>query len=267
MLRGFYSAASGMIAQQRRQEALANNIANANTPGYKADQPTLRAFPEMLMKQIGSTELPTERGFNVPGNQTIGALNTGVYVQENVPKFIQGDIRETGISTDLALINGAFPDEAGGLFFTVQNEAGEQRYTRNGNFTVDGQGFLVATEGYYVLDQAGNRIQTDGQDFTVTQDGNVQAAGQNIPLGIAYTENVNQMAKEGNGLFAGEAGAVPAGATFTIQQGFLEQSNVDTLQSMTEMMESYRMFETNQRVLKAYDESMSKAVNEVGRLR
>ena len=94
-----------------------------------------------------------------------------MYVQENVPKFIQGDIRETGISTDLALINGVLPDETGGLFFTVQNEAGEQRYTRNGNFTVDGQGFLVATEGYYVLDQAGNRIQTNGQDFTVTQDG------------------------------------------------------------------------------------------------
>ena len=95
----------------------------------------------------------------------------------------------------------------------------------------------------------------------------MQVAGQNIPLGIAYTEDANQLAKEGNGLFAGDAAATPAGATYTIQQGFLEQSNVDTLQAMTQMMESYRMFETNQRVLKAYDESMSKAVNEVGRLR
>ncbi|WP_404455798.1 flagellar hook-basal body protein [Virgibacillus necropolis] len=266
MLRGFYTAASGMIAQQRRQEALANNIANVNTPGYKADQPTLRAFPELLMKQMGSTELPTERGFNIPGNHPIGTLNTGVYVQENVPKFVQGDIRETGISTDMALINGVLPDESGALFFTVQNEAGEQRYTRNGNFTVDGQGFLVTNQGYYVLDQAGNRIQTNGHDFTVTQDGNVQVDGQNIPLGISYTADAAQMAKEGNGLFTGEAGAVPPGATYTIQQGFLEQSNVDSLQAMTQMMESYRMFETNQRVLKAYDESMSKAVNEVGRL-
>lgn len=267
MLRGFYTAASGMISQQRRQEALSNNIANVNTPGYKADQPTLRAFPEMLMKQMGSTSIPTLNGLNIPGNHEIGKLNTGVYLQENVPNFVQGDIRETGISTDMALINGVLPDETGGLFFTVKNEAGEERYTRNGNFTVDGQGFLVSNQGYYVMDQAGNPIQTNGLEFSVTQDGNVQVDGQNIPLGIAYTADAAQMAKEGNGLFQGAAGAVPPGATFTVQQGFLERSNVDSLQAMTEMMESYRMFETNQRVLKAYDESMGKAVNEVGRLR
>ncbi|ASN04085.1 flagellar hook-basal body protein [Virgibacillus necropolis] len=266
MLRGFYTAASGMIAQQRRQEAMANNISNVNTPGYKADQPTLRAFPEMLMQQMGSAELPTKHGFKVPGNHSIGSLNTGVYVQENVPKFSQGDIRETGISTDMALINGVLPDKTGALFFTVQNDAGEQRYTRNGNFTVDGQGFLVANQGYYILDQAGNRVQTNGLDFAVTQDGNAQVGGQNIPLGIAYTPDASQMAKEGNGLFIGEMREAPAGTTYTIKQGFLEQSNVDSLQAMTQMMESYRMFETNQRVLKAYDESMGKAVNEVGRL-
>lgn len=267
MLRGFYTAASGMIAQQRRQEALSNNITNANTPGYKADQPTLRAFPELLMKQMGSTPIPTTRGLNIPGNHAIGKLNTGVYVQENVPDFTQGDSRETGVSTDLALVNGVLPDETGGLFFTVQNEDGEQRYTRNGNFTVDGQGFLVSNQGYYVMGQDGNPVQTNGLDFTVTQGGNVQVAGQAIPLGIAYTADASQMAKEGNGLFAGEAGAVPPGANFKVKQGFLERSNVDSLQAMTQKMESYRLFETNQRVLKAYDQSMGKAVNEVGRLR
>ncbi|WP_188456647.1 flagellar hook-basal body protein [Virgibacillus oceani] len=267
MLRGFYTAASGMLAQQRRQEALSNNIANANTPGYKADQPTLRAFPELLMQQMGTKNIPTVNGgLNLPVQNPIGALNTGVYVQELVPNYMQGDVRETGISTDMALINGALPDETGSLFFTVQNEDGEARYTRNGNFTVDGQGFLVTDQGYYVLDQAGNPIQTNGMDFTVTQDGFLQAEGQTIPLGIAYAANANELVKEGNGLFAGDAGAVPNGATFTLQQGFLERSNVDSLQAMTQMMESYRMFETNQRVLKAYDESMGKAVNEIARL-
>ncbi|WP_099159427.1 flagellar hook-basal body protein [Virgibacillus ndiopensis] len=267
MLRGFYTAASGMLAQQRRQEALSNNIANANTPGYKADSPTLRAFPELLMQQMGSKSIPTSNGgLNLPVQNPIGTLNTGVYVQELVPNYTQGDVRETGISTDMALVNGTLPDETGSLFFTVQNEDGEARYTRNGNFTVDGQGFLVTNQGYYVLDQAGNPIQTNGMDFAVTQDGFLQAGGQTTPLGIAYTEDANELAKEGNGLFSGEAGAVPAGATFTVQQGFLERSNVDSLQSMTQMMESYRMFETNQRVLKAYDESMGKAVNEIARL-
>ncbi|HLS09908.1 flagellar hook-basal body protein [Lentibacillus sp.] len=266
MLRGFYTAASGMVAQQRQQEALSNNITNAQTPGYKADQPALRAFPELLMHQMGKKHVPTTRGLNFSVRDPIGPLNTGVYVHENIPDYGQGDIRETGITTDLALVNGELPDETGGLFFTVQNEDGEVRYTRNGNLTVDGQGFLVTTQGYYVLDEDGAPIQTGGMEFTVTEDGILQVAGENIPLGIAYTDNVNALAKEGNGLFNGEAGPVPADATFTIQQGALERSNVDAAQSMTQMMASYRLFETNQRVLKAYDESMGKAVSEIARL-
>ncbi|MFD1363284.1 flagellar hook-basal body protein [Lentibacillus salinarum] len=266
MLRGFYTAASGMISQQRQQEALSNNITNAQTPGYKADQPALRAFPELLMHQMGNHHVPTERGLNFPAQQPIGSLNTGAYVQENIPDHGQGDVRETGVFTDMALVNGDLPDETGGLFYTVQNADGEERYTRNGNFTVDGEGFLVTTQGYYVLDEAGTPIQTDGMEFTVTEDGMLQTPGENIPLGIAYTDNVHDLAKEGDGLFNGEADAVPAGATYTVQQGALEQSNVDAAESMTQMMEAYRLFETNQRVLKAYDESMGKAVSEIARL-
>lgn len=266
MLRGFYTAASGMLSMQRQQEALANNIANANTPGYKADQATLRAFPEMLLYQMGSQTIPTKQPKNFPVQNPIGSINTGVYVQEYVPSYLQGSLKETGVSTDLALIDGVFPDETGSIFFTVQNENGEVRYTRNGNFTVDGQGYLTTTQGYYVLDEAGNPIQTGGMEFTVTPDAQLQVGGMNIPLGIAYTADANQLEKEGNGLFNGEAGAVPAGTMFTVQQGFLEQSNVDAVQTMTQMMESYRSFEMNQRVLKAYDESLGKAVSEIGRI-
>lgn len=267
MLRGFYTAASGMISQQRQQEALANNIANVNTPGYKADQTTLRAFPEMLMHQLGtSKKIPTLNGLNLPTNKRIGSLNTGVYVHELVPNFAQGDLKETSITTDFALVHGALPDEAGNLFFTVQNEAGDVRYTRNGNFTIDGNGALVTNEGYHVLDQAGNPIYTFDMEFTVTTDGVIQLGGAEVQLGIAYVADANNLVKEGNGLFRGEGAAVPAGATYTIQQGFLERSNVDSLRAMTDMMQAYRMFETNQRVLKAYDESMGKAVNEIARL-
>ncbi|WP_077358808.1 flagellar hook-basal body protein [Virgibacillus halodenitrificans] len=266
MLRGFYTAASGMIAQQRQQEALSNNIANANTPGYKADQTALKSFPELLIKQVGEMDIPTKHGHKLPVQKSIGSLNTGVYVQETIPNYVQGDLRETGVSTDLAFVNGTLPEETGNLFFIVQNESGEERYTRNGNFTVDGQGYLVTKQGYYVLDQQGNQIQTNGMEFTVTQDGFLQTEGQTIPLGIAYTENANTFVKEGNGLYQGQADPVPAGTSFKIEQGFLERSNVDSLQSMTQMMEAYRMFETNQRVLKAYDESMGKAVSEIGRI-
>lgn len=266
MLRGFYTAASGMIAQQRHQEVLSNNIANANTPGYKADQTSLRAFPEMLLQAMGSEKLPVTRDVNIPIQQPIGSINTGVYVQEAVPHFAQGDLLETGVTTDMALINGGLPDENGSLFFTVQNEDGEIRFTRNGNFTVDGEGFLVTNQGYYVLDQAGDPVQTDGQEFTVTEDGFLTYDGEAVELGISYVPDTNELTKEGNDLFAGVAADVPAEATYTVQQGFLEQSNVNELQTMTEMMNAYRLFETNQRVLRAYDESMGKAVSEIGRL-
>ncbi|MFC4024992.1 flagellar hook-basal body protein [Oceanobacillus longus] len=268
MLRGFYTAASGMITQQRQQEALSNNIANANTPGYKADQTSIRAFPEMLLSEMGSSKnIPTSQGgLNLPVQNTIGSINTGVYVQETVPNFKQGDTRETGISTDLAIVNGMLPDETGSLFFTVQNDAGETRFTRNGNFTVDGQGFLVTNHGYYVLDEAGNPIQTNGMEFRLTPEGILQTEEQATPLGITYTTDANTLTKEGNDLFAGETEPIPAGTTYAIQQGFLEQSNVNTLQTMTDMMTAYRMFETNQRVLRAYDESLGKTVSEIGRI-
>lgn len=255
-----------MIAQQRRQESLANNIANQNTPGYKSDQTTLRAFPELLIQQIGSTKIPTLRGSNVPVKQILGPLNTGVYVHETIPSHAQGDLTETGVTTDLAIVNEALPDDTGSVFFTVQNEDGDVRYTRNGNFTIDGQGALVTNQGYYVLDINRNPIQTNGMEFSVTAEGMIQLESQSIQLGLAYVENVNELIKEGNGLFNSGTEPLPVDVDYSVQQGFLERSNVDSLQVMTEMMESYRMFETNQRVLRAFDESMGKAVNEIGRL-
>ncbi|MEI3607789.1 flagellar hook-basal body protein [Pseudogracilibacillus sp. SE30717A] len=271
MLRGFYTAASGMIAQQRQQEILSNNIANANTPGYQADQAVLRSFPELLLQQMGSKNIPTENGLKIPENRVIGGLTTGVYAQEAIPNFAQGDIRETGIFTDMALVEGLKPDETGGIFFTVQNNEGEIRYTRNGHFTVDAEGYLTTNEGYYVLNQAGNPIQTNGLDFTVTPEGGVQAAGLNTQLGLAYIADVQDLIKGENDLLQLEGDAVAAnaytsGAEFTVQQNYLESSNVNPMQSMTDMIQAYRSFELNQRVLKAYDDSMGKAVNEIARL-
>lgn len=269
MLRGFYTAADGMIAQQRVQETLSNNIANVNTPGFKADQATLRSFPELLIHQMGTRNIPTTNGLKMPVNQPIGSLNTGVYVQETIPHFEQGPIKETNLSTDMAIIDRNLPDETGAIFYTVENAAGEIRYTRNGNFTVDGAGYLSTNEGLYVLDQAGNRIQTDGMDFQVDQGGFITGQGLNTNIGIVYIANANELVKNENDMFSGDVEAVnPAtvGASFTVEQGYLEQSNVDPMRTTTEMMIAYRNFEMNQRVLKAYDENLAKAVSEIGRL-
>jgi len=270
LLRGFYTAASGMIAQQRHQESVSNNIANANTPGYKADQATLRSFPEMLIQQMGSKHVPTRKGLNLPTSRFIGGLNTGVYAQELVSDFSQGSIRETDMSTDLALENGTMPDEEGSLFFVVENEDGEERLTRNGHFTIDGEGYLTTNQGHFVLSNNGNPIQPNGDDITISRDGTIQADGMEAQLNIAYINDVNNLAKEGDDLYTLEEGqiatAAESGADFQVHQGFLEGSTVDELKSMEEMMNAYRSFEQNQRVLKTYDESMGKAVNEIARL-
>lgn len=270
MLRGLYTATSGMIAQQRHQEALSNNMTNVNTPGYKADHATLRSFPEMLIRQLGQRKIPTTNGLNLPVNNPVGSLNTGVYVQETIPHFSQGILKETGLTTDLALANGVMPDETGDVFFTVEDDEGNVRYTRNGNFTVDGAGYLTTQNGYYVLDGGNNRIFTDGLDFIVTSEGDILLDGNAIPVNISYIANTNDLIKEGNDLYNGEdtqvVNANTTDAQYQIEQGFLEGSNVDTAQTMSQMIQAYRAFEMNQRVLKAYDESLEKAVNEIGRI-
>ncbi|REJ08885.1 flagellar hook-basal body protein [Halobacillus trueperi] len=273
MLRGFYTAAAGMMANQRMQETLSNNMANAYTPGYKADQGTMRAFPELLIERMGSKTIPTKNGFKIPDGGHVGSLNTGVYMQEAIPSFVQGDLKETGVGTDLALVQNAVPDESGSLFFRVQNEDGEERYTRNGNFTVDGEGFLTTNLGYYVLDGNGDPIDTGGMEFNVSQTGELTVDGQAFTLGLSYTPDASQMVKEGNDLFRlSEEGDIivnpgaEEGVDYSILQHHLERSNVDPNRTMTEMMNTYRSFEMNQRVLKAYDQSMQKAVTEIGRI-
>ncbi|MGP4038874.1 flagellar hook-basal body protein [Gracilibacillus sp. D59] len=273
MLRGFYTATNGMMAQQRRQEVLSNNMTNAQTPGYKQDQTTLRAFPELLIHRMENRDIPNSQGTTIPSMTEIGAINTGVYVQETIPDFVQGSLKKTGISTDMALVQGETPDEDGSIFFTVQNGEGDVRYTRNGNFTVDGEGNLTTNNGYYVLDNTGNPINTDNLDFTVTPEGMVQVEGGEIPLGIAYSANPNDLIKNGQNLFElGEDGAALVdargvdGLQFNVQQNHLENSNVDEAKTMTDMMQAYRSFEANQKVVQQYDRSLEKAVNEIARL-
>ncbi len=268
MLRGFYTAAAGMISENRRQQMLTNNLSNMNTPGYKADQSSLKSFPDMLIERINGDK---------PGASKVGSMSTGVYMQETIPDFSQGPVKQTDLNTDMALIQKQMP--AGGtsqsphaLFFTVQTDQGP-RYTKDGHFTLDGAGNLTTTEGRYVLDDQGNHIQLSSSDFKVLDNGTILSsngapAGK---LGIAYAANADKLVKEQNGLFKSTTGALPSAAntpntSFAIQQGALEGSNVASDKTMADLMTAYRGFEANQKVLQAYDQSMDKAVNQVGRI-
>lgn len=279
MFKGFYTVATGMIAQQRRTEILTNNMANANTPGFKADQSTIRSFPDMLMSAVNSNQIPTKNGFGTKTLSTVGALNTGVYLQETLANHTQGSIYETGLLTDVALLDEELPVDAesgekGAIFFRLRTENGEEAYTRNGNFTVDGSGNLVNPNGLYVLSSTGETIQLPNENFTIRADGVIVNDNneQISQLDVAFSVNPDTLAKRDNGLFqtANNANLPSAygleGVSFSMKQNYLESSNVDSGRSMTDLMTSYRIFEANQKVLQAYDRSMDKAVNELGKV-
>jgi flagellar basal-body rod protein FlgF len=274
MLKGLYTATSGMISQQRKTEMLTNNLGNINTPGYKAEQSAMRAFPEMLMERYKQDGVPnTKQQMPTP----IGALTTGVYMQETIPKFVQGALRETNQKTDVALVDGNVPGvdgRNGALFFAVMHPDGQQRYTRNGNFTIDSQGYMTTHNGMYVLDETNNRIQLSSAEATIREDGTImdgdRFAGR---IKVVYANNPNALPKDDQGMFRAEGGQVLPNAngienvTYNVRQGYIEASNVDMSQTMTDMMVAYRSFEANQRIIQAYDRSLEKAVNELGRIR
>lgn len=284
MFRGLYTATSGMMSNNRKQQILTNNLANANTPGFKQDQTVLRAFPAQLIKamNIGNS---TTNGSNIStGQTTIGKLNTGVYAQEGIPSFVQGALKETGNTTDISLLAELLPinpdtQQKGTLVFAARLDNNEIRYTQNGQFTVDQNGFLTTSEGYNVLNQNLQPIQVNSKEFTVEDDGQIvlQNGIATNRLWLGYTENPEQFIKEGQGLmrWAGNPEGNPQfiedvdvlnNTDSLVKQGFIEQSNVDLTQTMTQMMTTYRGFEANQKVIQAYDRSMEKAVNEIGRV-
>ncbi|MDQ8734052.1 flagellar hook-basal body protein [Paenibacillus sp. LHD-38] len=287
MIRGLYTAASGMISQQRRHDTVTNNISNINTPGYKQTNAVTRSFPEMMLSLTGAGE----------ENYTkIGKLTNGVFAEESLSIHLQGDLTQTNNSSDFALIsnielNGLAFDASGKnvgpdgevtyqpqAFFTLQDQNGEVRYTRGGKFTLTEEGFLMGSDGSSVLGTDGQPIQMPagvGLDrLILTEDQRfIDANGQDIgvQLLISRVDNPNMLVREGNGSFRlagedGEAVAIAPGERVEVRQGYVERSNVDAAQAAVDLMSALRAYEANQKVIQFYDQSLSKAVNEVGRV-
>ncbi|MGG3466040.1 flagellar hook-basal body protein [Neobacillus pocheonensis] len=281
MLRGIHTAASGMIALQRRQEALTNNLANIETPGYKKVDTTLRAFPEVFLERINDSQ--TTATENAPGFSWIGSMQQGVYAQENISNFLQGDLVETNNPFDVAIDDRNLPSAGGqqpSMFFAVVNAIGEIRYTRNGRFTVDETGQLRTLEGNAVLNNLGKPVQVDpdlaSSEVSISPQGEIivnpdDPAKREVvdTIGLVLIENPNQLIKEGNGLFRLEGQnppilkELPAGVV--LHQKMIEGSNVDPTMTMTNMMENVRLYEANQKVLQAYDRSLE-LLNSVGKV-
>jgi len=263
MIRGLYTSAAGMDVQQAKMESIANNLANASTPGYKKeDIKAIKSFPDILLIQQGG--LQRKAGWPLPSSPpVIGTTQMGALVAGTTVDYSEGAVQETGKATDIFLKGPGFF----AVNVPVQEDPARIGYTRNGAFNLDAEGYLVVNGGYRVLGEAGP-VRVDSADFKVASDGTIAAGDVEIGrLRLVEFNDLNGLQKESDGIFVDAQGTgQPAGAT-TVQQGFLEKSNVNVVQEMTDLVALLRTYETNQRLIQSQDELLAKAVNQVGSLR
>lgn len=256
MIRSLYTAVSGMITLENKQNTITNNMANTNTIGYKAENLSVKSFDEVLIqnkeKILG--------GKNVP--QKLGSLSLGAKIDTVETMFTQGIIKDTGKQTDFAI--------SGRGFFSVQ-KGNEVVYSRDGNFLVGTDGCLMTTTGDRVLGRnnlTGNMepIYVGNSDFRLDRDNNINVNGvATHSLALADFDDYNSLEKIGDNYYRG---ANPIyNAKVVANQGFTENSNVNITNEMVNMLTNMRSFETNQKFVNMLDESLGKAANEVGAVR
>jgi flagellar basal-body rod protein FlgG len=237
-----YEAATGALLQQMRLELLTNNLANVNTAGYKADQPVFQIDPEKL----------------TPDPEAGGVfISPYALTMENRIDFTQGFARQTGNNLDTAIV--------GNGFFEVQTPDGP-RYTRKGGFTINDQQILCTSDGWPVMGQGGE-IQISGTRIDINDQGDIYVDDVLVDsLNIVDFPKPYALKKIGFGLMEPEnPDSQPMAAeNYRISQGFIETSNVDAIRTMTEMIETLRVFESYQRVIQSADEATDLAVSQVG---
>lgn len=225
MERGLYIAASGMVAEQMRQDAIANDLANASTPGYKADRVTQASFGDLLLS-------------NTATGQTIGPLGMGAYADSMVTNLDPQALRVTDEPLDLAI--------AGEGWFGVQTDQGV-RYTRNGQFSASPQGILIDQLGNPVLGPGGQPVRLNAQ-------------GQVTPGSVGVFALANA-SKVGDNYFTGAAGGQAAGE---VKTGALEGSGIDPARTMVDMIASFRAYEAGQKVIQTIDDTLRRTSTQVG---
>jgi len=235
---------SKMKAQEMRLEVMSNNMANANTVGFKED----RVF-----------RLPESHSSvwdNLSGVLPKDISSVPVYTFTN---FDQGHLKETGNALDVAL--------GGDGFFSIQTSQGPQ-YTRKGNFALNSDGTLVTQEGHPVLGKGGGKIQISGEKVVVSSNGAIIVDGAEVDtLKIVDFADKKRLLKMGDSLYSQQNPndpGTPADKTL-VQQGYIEGSNVDAIKMMTEMIDVIRGYESYQKTLQYMNETNTKT-NEIGKL-
>lgn len=253
MIKGLYSAASGMMLGLTRMDALSNNLANVNTCGFKKDVVVSTAFPDMLISRL------EKKDNGDPGSyQQIGNLGTGACVGLQTSDFSQGNMKRTDNPMDIALSNSSY--------FVVQTANGE-RFTRNGQFKFDGTGLLTDLSGNPVMDSNDEQITVEG-DFQVDKQGNIFVNGQELTTLkiVTFADQTNTMTKMGGSLWQSTA-AYTEDTNPQVLQNYVEDSNVNAVSEMIELIKVTRSYESLQKIVQAQDESLATVIEKVGTIR
>ena len=260
MVRALYTAWTGLRNEEKRMDVITNNMANANTTGYKKVEVTSQSFASQLAVKINDDIIGPDliRG--------VGDVTLGVKIGETYYDMSQGNFKETGNQYNFAL--------SGKGFFTIRmtDKAGVEhiRYTRDGDFTVTKEGYLVTKDGDFVLGDGGNPIQIPGAN---TEEINVNELGE-IYVGNDYIstfqlvdfESYDALSSYGENMYEPVDGAVMIDADATVTQGYLEMSNINMVTEMVDMIAVTRAYETNQKMVQTIDDTLNKAVNDVGKI-
>jgi len=273
LVRGLYTSASGALVAESMADNVASNLANVNTSGFKQTLLQIESTPSLDIYRI-QTDPGKTAGNPLPGrpvSQEVGLLGTGVQVYDTPTSFDQGGLQNTGNPLDVAISNDS------NAFFTIQTQNGV-RYTRDGSFSLDGQGFLRTRDGNAVLNTLGQPIQvpTTGGTLTIQADGTIYQSSQSATAGSVATNlgqiqvtqfaNLVNLRPEGSNNFAISGNAQPTPATgATMQQGYLESSNANVVKSMVDLITAERWFDANEKSVKTQDDATNSAISMVGR--
>jgi flagellar basal-body rod protein FlgG len=244
MVNGIYTARNGMMLLQEMMDNTANNLSNANTTGFK----------KSLMASIAQVDIRRNDELKLHQDEEH-------QMSENYIDYSQGSLLLTENPFDLAL------EDSG--FFEIVTPNGV-RYTRNGSFTRNAMGDLVTMQGNRVLSEDGMHINLeDSSDFFVSASGRVYADGKEVAkLSIVdFANKRTELGREGYNLYYSKTGEVPERIlNTTVKQGFLESSNVNVVNSMVEMIRFQRNYEANQKSVQSEDDTLNKAVNDIGKV-
>ena len=258
MVKGLYTAYTGMLNEQNRMDIMTNNLANASTVGYKKEGSTSQSFDDVLTVKI------KDQSVGMRNAQRIGIKNPGVKIGENYTDYSQGSFRITGNTYDLAL--------SGEGFFAIEftNKAGETdtKYTRAGQFTLNKDGYLVTEEGDYVLDTQNRRIRLNTLlDSQITDDGTIYQNDRAVArIQVTDFEDYDYLEKYGETYYQPIEGAKTTAANAQVKSGYLEMANVQIVSEMVNLISITRAYESNQKVIQTIDGSLDVAVNQIGKL-